>query len=270
LNFHLKTPAKFHPKMASAAVSQKNSCCPTQGSQKRAKSSKNQSGKKVFQKLERKQNVCSLPEQTETSADPNVEPGEAISVSDEQNFEEEANLDRETEISADEQDIIRSFIERACEFGIRPEIAATMYEGFIFHTSSERQIHLYFDEISRHRDSDGTETGKALWELGFTEQKAAELSESIDGSPVKDHRTVADFAHMYIQELFRYRHDLPVTHSLPPLDAGRTHTYNETYETSSKGKDIPISYQIFKKKGIKDAAQFLTENPGANIFFFIF
>jgi hypothetical protein len=103
--------------------------------------------------------------------------------------------------------------------GLQSEVAAKIFSRISNHETEEDLIHRYFRDINNNclqETSHDLPTETVLVKLGFTEQKAKYLSDKINSLPLlQDHYSVLDFAHLFIEDLFKY--DLLLTDELPKL-----------------------------------------------------
>ena len=136
----------------------------------------------------------------------------------------------EQSLSRSKQEILADIV------GLQPELARDILEESD-HETDEEQIHHYFEVFDANclQDQRDLPVDQYLFRLGFTEQRAKLIAEKIGPNP-EQHITTLDYAHIFVQNLFRY--DLLLTDKLSSLP-DRSRTDGTVYTTAAYANRSP-------------------------------
>ena len=145
--------------------------------------------------------------------------------------------------------------------GLQPELASIIFEESD-HESEEDQIHRYFDTVHRNclQDEVRQTDKKYLFNLGFSHNRAQYIAEKI-GPNKERHISTLDFAHIFIENLFKY--DLLLTDELtllPDTSQQEKVVYTVQRSANGDGSTTTIHCCNFSQSNQteKDVEEFLT------------
>ena len=148
--------------------------------------------------------------------------------------------------------------------GLRREVADEIFQDFSDHESEEDLIHRYIDAIA---NSLGTNLHckpiqKQLVSLGYTEQRATFIANKIRCNNLPQHHlSVLDFAHIFIQDLFKY--DVLLTDTvadLPDCSKGFNNDYFVSSVATGEERMIPCMNFNSSKQDLGNIRTFFTSD----------